>query len=124
MAWPLPLYTAFVLALAAIILIISYLLGERHSAPATGQPYESGIVSAGSAHVRLSARFYLLAMFFVIFDLEAVFIFAWSVAARELGWPGYGEIVVFTVILGIALAYLWRIGALDWSVGKSRAGRR
>lgn len=124
MAWSLPLYAALVVALAAVILVISYLFGERHSDPAMGEPYESGIVSAGSAHVRLSARFYLLAMFFVIFDLEAVFIFAWAVAARELGWPGYWEMLLFIVILAIALAYLWRIGALDWSAGKSRAGRR
>ena len=79
------------------------------------QPYESGIVSEGSARVRVSAKFYLVAMFFVIFDLEAVFIFAWAIAARELGWAGYSEILVFIAILVAALAYLWRLGALDWS---------
>ena len=57
-------------------------------------------------------------MFFVIFDLEAVFIFAWAVAARELGWAGYWEIFVFIAILAAALVYLWRLGALDW--GPSR----
>ena len=63
----------------------------------------------------VSAKFYLVAMFFVIFDLEAVFIFAWAIAARELGWAGYCEILVFIAILLAALAYLWRLGALDWS---------
>jgi NADH-quinone oxidoreductase subunit A len=74
---------------------------------------------AGSAHVRLSARFYLIAMFFVIFDLEAVFVFAWAVAARELGWPGYWEMAIFVGLLVVALAYLWRLGALDWSAVRS-----
>ncbi|HTS77025.1 MAG TPA: NADH-quinone oxidoreductase subunit A [Bryobacteraceae bacterium] len=123
MTWSLALYAALVLALAAAILAISYLAGQRHTAPAMGQPYEGGIVSEGSAHVRLSARFYLVAMFFVIFDLESVFIFAWALAARELGWPGYWDILIFAGVLGIALAYLWRIGGLDWS-GELRSGRK
>jgi NADH-quinone oxidoreductase subunit A len=123
MIWSLALYAALVFALAAAILAISYLAGQRHSAPAMGQPYEGGIVSEGSAHVRLSARFYLVAMFFVIFDLESVFIFAWALAARELGWQGYGDILIFAGVLGIALAYLWRIGGLDW-YGEMRSGRK
>ncbi len=113
--WPLGAYFAIVLVLVSAMLAVSYFLGQRHSERATGSPYESGIVSEGSAHVRLSARFYLIAMFFVIFDLEAVFIVAWAVAARELGWPGYFEMLVFAGILLATLAYLWRIGALDWS---------
>jgi NADH-quinone oxidoreductase subunit A len=92
----------------------SWLLGERHRDPHTALPYESGIVSEGSARVRLNVKFYLVAMFFVIFDLEAVFIFAWAIAARELGWAGYAEVVIFIGILLAALAYLWRMGALDW----------
>ncbi len=97
------------------MLIVSWLLGQRHHAPQTGAPYEAGIVSEGSARVRLSAKFYLVAMFFVIFDLEAVFLFSWAVAARELGWTGYWEVVIFAGVLVAALVYLWRIGALDWS---------
>jgi NADH-quinone oxidoreductase subunit A len=54
-------------------------------------------------------------MFFVIFDLEAVFIYSWAVAAQELGWPGYWEIVIFVGVLAVALAYLWKLGALDWN---------
>ena len=113
--WTLGIYFVAVLLLVATMLAISHVLGERHNERATGSPYESGILSEGSARVRLSAKFYLVAMFFVIFDLEAVFIFAWAVAARELGWAGYDEIFVFIAILVAALAYLWRLGALDWA---------
>jgi NADH-quinone oxidoreductase subunit A len=115
MIWPLVAYFAFVVLLAALILTISYLLGQKHSEPATGEPYEGGIVSEGSARVRFSARYYLVAMFFVVFDLEAVFLFAWAVAARELGWAGYCEVVLFVAVLVAALIYLWKIGALDWA---------
>lgn len=113
--WALGLYFLVVLLLVAAMLALSYVLGQRHKQEATGSPYESGIISQGSARVRFSAKFYLVAMFFVVFDLEAVFIFAWAVAARELGWIGYSELVVFVAILMAALAYLWRMGALDWS---------
>jgi NADH-quinone oxidoreductase subunit A len=90
-------------------------LGQRHSEPATGEPYEGGIVSEGSARVRFSARYYLVAMFFVVFDLEAVFLFAWAVAARELGWAGYFEVLLFVAVLVASLIYLWKVGALDWA---------
>jgi NADH-quinone oxidoreductase subunit A len=113
--WTLGVYFVLVLLLVGGMLSVSYLLGQRHSDPATGSPYEGGILSAGSAHVRLSAKFYLIAMFFVVFDLEAVFLFAWAVAARSLGWPAFWESVVFVGILAAALIYLWRVGALDWS---------
>lgn len=116
--WTLGVYFVFVLLLVTAMLAFSYVLGQRHSEYATGQPYESGILSEGSARVHLSAKFYLVAMFFVIFDLEAAFIFVWAVAARELGWAGYWEIFVFIAILMAALVYLWRLGALDW--GSSR----
>ncbi len=114
--WALGIYFVLVLLLVIAMLVVSYLLGQQHHEHATGSPYESGIVSAGSAHVRLSAKFYLVAMFFVVFDLEAAFIFAWAVAGRELGWRGYWEIVVFIGVLVVALVYLWRLGALDWNV--------
>ncbi len=118
--WPIGVYFAAIILLTAAMLALSYLLGQRHHERATGSPFESGIVSEGSAHVRLSAKFYMIAMFFVIFDLEAIFLFAWAVAARELGWPGYFEAVVFVGILVIALGYLWRIGALDWTSQRKR----
>jgi len=122
--WTLGVYFIAVLLLVAAMLAVSYVLGERHNEHATGQPYESGILSEGSARVHVSAKFYLVAMFFVIFDLEAVFIFAWAIAARELGWAGYWEILVFIAILFAALAYLWRVGALDWGLSRRTIGMR
>jgi NADH-quinone oxidoreductase subunit A len=113
--WPLGVYFALVLLLVAGMLVVSYLLGQRHHQRATGAPYEGGILSEGSARVRLSAKFYLVAMFFVIFDLEAVFLFAWAVTARSLRWPAFWEAVIFVGVLAAALLYLWRVGALDWS---------
>jgi NADH-quinone oxidoreductase subunit A len=113
--WALGVYFLLLLFIIGAILLISWLLGPRHREPATGAPYEGGILSEGSARVRLSAKFYLIAMFFVVFDLEAVFIYSWAVAANELGWPGYWEIVIFIGVLVVALAYLWRLGALDWN---------
>jgi NADH-quinone oxidoreductase subunit A len=113
-SWPLGLYIGCVVSVVAIMVGASFVLGQRHRDRATGQPYESGIVSEGSARVRMTSQFYLMAMLFVVFDLEAVFIFAWSVAVRELGWTGYTAIVVFIVLLLVALVYLWRIGALGW----------
>ena len=115
MTWPLVAYFAFVVVLVATILIVSYLLGQRHFEPATGEPYEGGIVSEGSARVRFSVNYYLVAMFFVVFDLETVFLFAWAGAARELGWAGYLEVVLFVGVLVAALIYLWKVGALDWA---------
>ncbi len=116
--WPIGLYFILVVLLIAGMLIGSHLLGQRHSEKATGQPYEGGILSEGSAQVRLSAKFYLVAMFFVVFDLEAVFVFAWAVAGKEVGWAGYWEILVFIGILVATLIYLWRLGALDWGSPK------
>ena len=112
--WPLLLYFALVLLLVSGMLLVSYVLGERHRERATGVPYEAGIESEGSARVRRTAKFYMIAMFFVVFDLEAVFLFSWAVAARELGWTGFCEAAIFTVILLAALLYLARVQALNW----------
>jgi NADH-quinone oxidoreductase subunit A len=112
--WSLAIYFGLVVALVSGMLLVSYLLGQRHAQPSTGEPYEAGIVSEGSAHVRLSAKFYLVAVFFVIFDLEAAFLFAWAVSALALGWPAFCEAAIFVGVLVAALIYLWRVGALDW----------
>jgi len=114
MIWPLGVYFIAVVVLLLIILALSYVLGERHKEHETDIPYEAGVPLIGSARQRLTAKFYLVAMFFVIFDLEAVFIIAWAVAARPLGWAGYIEILIFIGVLLAALVYLWRLGALDW----------
>jgi NADH-quinone oxidoreductase subunit A len=112
--WPIAAYFAAVIIVVSAMIGFSYVLGQRHKERVTGEPYESGIISTGSAGIRFDIRFYLVAMIFVIFDLEAVFIFAWAVALRELGWAGYLEAMIFIGILIAALVYLWRLGALDW----------
>jgi NADH-quinone oxidoreductase subunit A len=114
MLWPLLVYFALVILIVAGMLALSYVLGQRHHDRATAIPYESGIIPEGTARLRLSAKFYLIAMFFVVFDIEAVFIFTWAVVARDAGWTGFGEILIFIVILAAALVYLWRVRALDW----------
>jgi NADH-quinone oxidoreductase subunit A len=112
--WSLGLYFLLVLAIVAGMVGISALLGERHRERTTHEPYESGIAVTGSAQLRVPVQFYLTAMLFVIFDLEAVFIFAWSVTLSEAGWLGFAAMAVFIGILVIALVYVWRVGALEW----------
>ena len=118
--WPLGVYFVLVILLVGAMLTLSWLLGQRHNDRHTGIPYEGGVASTGSARVRLSARFYLVAMFFVVFDLETVFLFLWAVAAREAGWAGYWEAVIFVAVLLAGLVYLWRLGALDWAELRKR----
>lgn len=113
--WPLGLYGLAVLFLVTALLGISYLLGQRHCQRVTGQPYESGMPATGSARMRFDVKFYVIALLFVVFDLEAVFLFAWAISVRELGWTGYIEVLVFVGILLVALVYLWKSAALDWS---------
>ena len=118
--WPAVLYAALVVLLAGAILVVSSLLGQRSRSPDRAIPYESGIRPAGPLPRRLSIEFYQVALFFVIFDLEAVFIFAWAVNARALGWTGYAEVAVFVVLLLAGLVYLWKVGALDWGSSARR----
>lgn len=120
--WPLAVYGAAVVLIVSVMLFLSHVLGQRRRDRATEQPYESGIASTGTARIRFDIKFYLIAMFFVIFDLEAVFIFAWAVSVREAGWSGYVEMLVFTGVLAAALVYLWRLGALEWGKKHNSSG--
>jgi len=99
---------------------LSYVLGQRHSEPQTDTPFESGIKVTGSARLRFSVQFYLVAMFFVVFDLESVFIVAWAIAFREAAWTGYIGVLVFILILVVVLIYEWRVGALDFGPNAGR----
>ncbi|MDH3642656.1 MAG: NADH-quinone oxidoreductase subunit A [Gammaproteobacteria bacterium] len=123
--WPFLLYAISVVGLLAIVLTGAWFIGSRtRHRKATDLPFESGIVPVGSAEqTRLSIEFYLIAMFFVIFDLETIFIFAWAVAFYELGWRGYLGASVFIIILLVALVYELRTGALDWGVLRRRSRR-
>lgn len=114
--WPLVFYFFCVIGIAGLLIIVSALLGQSRERRdgAAKEIYESGAVSTGSANVRFAAKFYLVAMFFVIFDLEAAFIYLYAVTFSDLGWAGYVEINIFIGILLAALIYLWRNGALDW----------
>jgi NADH-quinone oxidoreductase subunit A len=111
--WSLLIYIGAVLGLIGIMLGLSFILGQRHSDRAKGEPFEGGMIPTGSARVKFSANFYLIAMFFVIFDLEAVFLIAWAISFREVGWFGYIGAAVFVFLLLVVLIYEWRIGALD-----------
>ena len=112
--WPFIIFAVIVFSLIGIMIGLSYLLGERHKERMTDEPYESGIPPTGDARLRFSSSFYLIAMFFVIFDLDAAFIMLWAVSFRELGLPGYIGIVIFIAILMVLLVYELSIGALDF----------
>ena len=119
----LAVYLTVVVLLVGILMVVTHLSGERHFERGTGIPYESGVTPTGSPRLRFSPDFYLVAMFFVIFDISAVFLFAWAVAARELGWPGYAAALLFMVETVAGLAYLWRKGAFDWGARRLREHR-
>ncbi len=121
--WALGVYVAAVFGVVLLMIGLSYVLGGRNHGRAKNDQFESGVVGVGDSHMRFSAKFYLVAMFFVIFDLEAAFLYAWAVSVRESGWAGYIEAVVFIVVLLIGLGYIWRLGGLDWAP-LPRAGRR
>jgi NADH-quinone oxidoreductase subunit A len=112
--WPLLLYGAIVIVLIGAILGLSYVLGQHHKERATDEPYEGGILSTGSARLRFSSQFYLIAMLFVIFDVETLFIVSWAVAFEEVGWYGYMGVLLFVILLFVVLIYEWRNGALDF----------
>ena len=113
--WPLLVYLGAVVGLILAMLGLSYILGGRTAGRLRDQPFESGVIPVGDARLRFSAKFYLVAIFFVLFDLEVVFLFAWGIAATELGWAGYAGAMIFLFVLTVALVYEWRIGALDWA---------
>jgi NADH-quinone oxidoreductase subunit A len=111
---PLLIYVLIVLGLIGALVTLSFVLGPSKPHKAKLAPYESGIVPDSPAHRRVSVRFYLTAMLFIIFDVEAVFFYPWAVLLRQLKWFGLIEMLVFMGILLIALAHIWRKGGLDW----------
>jgi len=113
----LALYTGAVLALIGAMLFMMAWMGEKKESPEKQTPYECGIAPTGSARFRYPVPFYLVALFFLIFDLEAVFIFAWAVAFDELGWTGWLRITFFILVLLLSLFYVWKKGGLDWRIG-------
>lgn len=112
--WPLVIYSVIVVVLISSLLVASAFLGQKTKGHATHDVYESGVEGVGSAQFRMSVPFYLTAILFIIFDLEAAFLFGWAISIREAGWLGFAEVFIFIFILLAGLLYLWRSGALEW----------
>lgn len=113
-------WSAIVFILAAIglcifMLVVPRLLGGTSKGFQKQENFESGVVSAGSARIRLSAKFYIVAIFFVIFDLEVLYLYAYAVSVREAGWLGFTAAAIFIAILFVGLVYEMRLGAMNWS---------
>ena len=113
--WSLGAFLIGIAAVCAFMLFVPVWLGGRTWGRAKNDPFESGVVSVSSARMRLSAKFYLIAMFFVIFDVEALYLYAWAVCVREAGWTGFIEVSIFVAVLLVGLVYIWRLGALEWA---------
>lgn len=113
-------YSSLVLLLGLAVFIsvalvaVAYLAGPKRPTPKKHTPFESGVEPVGDAHRRFSVKFFLVALLFLVFDVEAVFIFPWAVLFRHLGWFGFIEMAVFLIILIVGLYYVWRKGALEW----------
>ncbi len=112
------LYAVMVFSLVGVLLFFCGWLGEKKTTFEKATPYECGIIPTGSAWFRYPVPFYLVALFFLIFDLETVFIFAWAVAFDELGWIGWLRITFFIVVLLLSLFYVWKKGGLNWKIGR------
>ena len=112
-------FTFMILALVAALLFVSGWLGEKKPNPEKLRPYECGIIPTGTAWFRYPIHFYLIATFFLIFDVEAAYIFSWAIAFDRLGWYDSLQISFFIVILLISLFYIWKKGGLEWG-SKSR----
>lgn len=116
---PILIYAALVIGFAVVSLVVSDLLGRKRRAIGKDTPYESGMTPEGSARVRLSIHFYLVAVLFILFDVESIFLVPWAVSARALTEAGVGplvfaEVALFVGVLAIGLAYVWRKGGLEW----------
>ena len=109
------------MALAAGLLTVSYLLGKRVRNRVKDTPYESGIAPTGDARQRFSVKFYLVAMLFILFDIEAIFLYPWVVVFRDLKMMAFAEMLVFVFLILSGFFYIWKKGALDWSGSTARS---
>jgi NADH-quinone oxidoreductase subunit A len=101
-------------AFAVTSVVLSGLLGPRRPTPEKSAPYECGMPPVGDARERQSVKFYLVAMIFLLFDIEVAFLYPWALALRQLGWTGFIQVVLFMLLLLAGYVYVWRKGALDW----------
>ena len=104
--------------LFAVPSVLSQFLGPRKPTPEKLAPYECGMPPVGDARERMSVKFYLVAMIFLLFDIEVAFLYPWAMALRELGWAGFVQVVLFMALLLAGYVYVWRKGALDWGEEK------
>lgn len=101
-------------AFAVASIALSHVLGPRRPTPEKLAPYECGMPAVGDARERQSVKFYLVAMIFLLFDIEVAFLYPWSMALRDLGWTGFLQLALFMGLLLVGYVYVWRKGALDW----------
>jgi NADH-quinone oxidoreductase subunit A len=113
--FPIGLVLLVATGLALVLLLLANVLGPRHPNAAKTSPFECGSVPVGSARDRFGVKFYVVALLFIVFDIEAVFLFPWAVLFTELGWAGYVEMLIFVATLVVGLAYVWKKGVLDWA---------
>ena len=114
------IYTRIVVALVVVLLFIASWLGEKKKNPEKLRPYESGIIPTGSARLRYPIPFFLIAIFFLMFDVEGAYIFSWAISCAELGWAGWLQISFFIIVLLLGLVYIWRKGGLDWGPTRTK----
>jgi len=119
---PLLLHFAIALGLAGAIVLLSYLIGQHKPNRAKVSPYECGVQPIGDARSRFSVKFYLVAMLFILFDVEAVFLYPWAVILRELKMFGFWEMIVYIAIVLVGLFYVWKKGVLDWGLSDPKRG--
>ena len=113
--FPILLQAVIAMALAAGLLTVSYLLGKKVRNKVKDTPYESGIIPTGDARHRFSVKFYLVGMLFILFDIEAIFLYPWVVVYRDLKMFGFVEMLIFVVLVLSGFFYIWKKGALDWA---------
>jgi len=113
--FPVLLQVAIAMAIAALMLGLSFVLGKKVRNRVKDMPYESGIVPTGDARHRFSVKFYLVGMLFILFDIEAIFLYPWAVIYRELKMFAFVEMLIFIVLIFCGFFYIWKKGALDWS---------
>ena len=111
---PVFIFILVTIGLVAMIVVLSELLGKKKHFPAKDMPYECGMDPIGDARSRYTVRFYVIAMFFIVFDIEAIFLYPWAVVFKSLGWFGFVEMLVFIGIISVGLVYVWGKGALEW----------
>jgi len=119
---PLLMHFGIATALAAAIVILSWLIGQHKPNRAKMSPYECGVQPIGDARGRFSVKFYLVAMLFILFDVEAVFLYPWAVILRELKMFGFWEMMVYIAIVLVGLFYVWKKGVLDWGLTGAKRG--